>query len=122
VATPAAAGDGEPAARAAGRSMYETARQALANYDDAVAEGRDDDRVLYALRMVAIVRSICAAIDESGGWALLVTMQEGNRLVGTFETEADAAQWAADRLTPSTPHEVLPIDVKAVQRYIDVRW
>jgi len=104
-----------------GRSMYETARRALANYDDAAAEGRDDDRVLYALRMVAIVRAICDAIDVSGGWALLVT-DPCPRLIGTFGSEADAREWAATGLPAGAGYTVMPIDVRAVRRPIAVRW
>jgi len=100
--------------------MYQIARQALANYDDAIREGRDDDRVLYAFRLAAIVRAICDAIDSSGGWALLVT-DPGPRLIGTFRSEADAAQWAAD-LPSGTTYKVLPIDVRAVRQPIPVRW
>ena len=109
-----------PTQLTAGRSMYDTARLALANYDDATAEGRDTDRVLYAFRLVAVVRAICDAIDAAGGFAVLVTEPEP-RLAGTFGTEQDARQWAADHLTGAS-YTVMPCDLKAVARYIEVPW
>jgi len=114
---------GDPAAEpAAGRSMYQTARRALDNFDAATREGREDDRALYALRMVAMVRAMCEAIEVSGSWGVIVTGQHGRRLLGTFETEADARRWAAERLPAGAEHEVIPVDVRAVQRPIEVSW
>jgi len=98
-----------------GHSLYLKSRAALDAYDAAVRDGRDDDRIQIAERMVGYVRYVVDQIEWTGRWAVLaISAAGGLRLLGTFGSEARAANWAAEHLPDGAEFTVLPLDNSSV--------
>jgi len=91
--------------------LFEQARQALADFEEADRLGRIDERLDAGWRIIDNVRQVVHAVSTSGRWVVLVIPEPDKvRLFGTFATDVSAVEWIAENLEPGTRASVLPLE------------